>query len=107
MSLHLSEMSLAHIIERSTIGICLLCVGLVLLLWNSLRILLLFVFPFLVYEEDYTCLSIVGLRVVQQVATVESCETFLFSSDFSEPYHVPFHIVFFQFFFQFLHVFIF
>ena len=52
------------------------------------------------------CLSIVGLRVVQQVATLESCETFLFSSDFSEPYHVPFHVVFFQFFFQFLHVFI-
>ena len=46
------------------------------------------VFPFLVYEETYTCLSIVGLRVVQQVATLESCETFLFSSDFSEPYHV-------------------
>ena len=41
MSLHLSEMSLAHIIERSTVGICLLCVGLVLLLWNSLRILML------------------------------------------------------------------
>ena len=49
------------------------------------------VFPFLVYEEAYTCLSTVGLRVVQQVATLESCETFLFSSDFSEPYHVPFH----------------
>ena len=28
------------------------------------------VFPFLVYEEAYTCLSIVGLRVVQQVATL-------------------------------------
>ena len=65
------------------------------------------VFRFLVYEEAYTCLSIVGLRVVQQVATLESCETFLFSSDFSEPYHVPFHVVFFQFFFQFMHVFIF
>ena len=38
---------------------------------------------------------------------LESCETFLFSSDFSEPYHVPFHVVFFQFFFQFLHLFIF
>ena len=37
---------------------------------------------------------------VQQVATLESCETFLFSSDFSESYHVPFHIVFFQFIFQ-------
>ena len=41
MSLHLSEMSLAHILERSSVGICLLCVGLVLLLWNSQRILLL------------------------------------------------------------------
>ena len=51
-----------------------------------------------------TCLSIVGLRVVQQVATLESCETFLFSSEFSEPYHVPFHVVFFQFFFQLSHV---
>ena len=61
------------------------------------------VFPFLVYEETYTCLSIVGLRVVQQVATLESCENFLFASDFSEPYHVPFHVVFFRFFFQFLH----
>ena len=55
------------------------------------------VFPFLVYEDAYTCLSIVGLRVVQQVATLESCETFLFSSDFYEPYHIPFHVVFFQF----------
>ena len=35
LSLHLSEMSLAHILERSSVGICLLCVGLVLLLWNS------------------------------------------------------------------------
>ena len=40
-SLHLSEMSLAHILERSSVGICLVCVGLVLLLWNSQRILLL------------------------------------------------------------------
>ena len=48
------------------------------------------------FLPSYTCLSIVGLRVVQQVATLESCETFLFSSDFSEPYHVPFHVVFFQ-----------
>ena len=45
------------------------------------------VFPYLVYGEPTpSCLSIVGLRVVQQVATLESCETFLFSSDFSEPY---------------------
>ena len=49
--LHLSEMSLAHIIiERSSVGICLLCVGLVLLLWNSQMILLL------------CCLSISFLR---------------------------------------------
>ena len=61
-------------------------------------------FNVLVYEEAYTCVSIVGLRVVQQVATLESCETFLFSSDFTEPCHVPFHVVFFQFFFQFLHI---
>ena len=110
MSLHLSEMSLAHILERSSVGICLLCVGLVLLLWNLQRILCYtcyVVFLFLVYEETYTCLSIVGLRVVQQVATLNSCETFLFSSDFSESYHVPFHVVFFQFIFPFLHVFIF
>ena len=53
------------------------------------------------------CPLSVGLRVVQKVATLESCETFLFSSDLSEPYHVPFHVGFFQFFFQFLHVFIF
>ncbi len=32
-------MSLAHILERSSVGICLLCVGLFLLLWNSQRIL--------------------------------------------------------------------
>ena len=43
-------------------------------------------------------MSIVGLRVVRQMATLESCETFLFSSDFSEPCHVPFHIVLFQFY---------
>ena len=54
-------------------------------------LVMIVVFPFLVYEEAYTCLSTVGLRVVQQVATLESYETFLFSSDFSEPYHVPFH----------------
>ena len=41
LSLHLSEISLAHILERSSVGICLLCVELVLLLWNSQRILLL------------------------------------------------------------------
>ena len=40
-SLHLSEMSLVHILERSSVGICLLCVGLALLLRNSLRLLLL------------------------------------------------------------------
>ena len=48
-----------------------------------------------------------GLRVVQQVATLESGDTLLFSSDFSEPYYVTFHDVFFQFFFQLLNVFIF
>ena len=37
LSLYLSEMSLAHILERSSVGICLLFVGLVLLLWNSQR----------------------------------------------------------------------
>ena len=41
LSLHLNQMSLSHILERSSVGICLLCVGLVLLLWNSQRILLL------------------------------------------------------------------
>ena len=34
-------MSLAHILERSSVGICLLCVGIDLLLWNSQRLLLL------------------------------------------------------------------
>ena len=41
LSLRLSEMSLAHIRERYSVGICLLCVWLVLLLLNSQRILLL------------------------------------------------------------------
>ena len=41
LSLHLNEMSLSHILERSAVGICLLCVGPVMLLWNSQRILLL------------------------------------------------------------------
>ena len=50
LSLYLSEMSLAHILERSSVGICLLRVRLVLLLWNSQRILLL------------CCLSIFCLR---------------------------------------------
>ena len=50
MSLHLNEMSLAHILERSSVGICRLCLGLVLLLWNSQIILLL------------CCLSISCLR---------------------------------------------
>ena len=77
----------------------LFCLGLVLLLWDSCYV----VFPFLVHEEAYTCLSVVGLRVVQHVATLESVETFLFSLDFSEPSHVPFHVVFFQF----LHVLVF
>ena len=85
MSLHLSEMSLAHILERSSVGICLLCVGLVLLLWNSQRVFLLCVFPFLVYEETYTCLSIVGLRVVQQVATLESWHICTLHAGFSWP----------------------
>ena len=68
-------MSLAHILERSSVGICLLCVRLVLLLWNSQRILLL------------CCLSISCLRgnlylLVHcwppsgTVATLESCENF-------------------------------
>ena len=39
--LRLSEMSLAHILERSSVGICLVCVGLVMLLWISQRIILL------------------------------------------------------------------
>ena len=69
----LTEMSLEHTLERSSVGICMLCVGLVLLLWNSQRILLLCYLPFFVYEETYTCLSIVGLRVEQQVGTLESC----------------------------------
>ena len=74
LSLHLSEISLAHILERSSVGICLLRVRLVLLLWNSHRILLLCCLSIFVYGETYTCLSIVGLRVVQQVATLDSCE---------------------------------
>ena len=57
-------------------------------------------------RERLHMLSIVGLIVVQQEATFESCETFLFSSDFSEPMTYHF-MVFFYFFFQFLHVFIF
>ena len=57
-----------------------------------------------VYEEAYTCLFIDGIIVVQQVATLESCETVLLSSDFAVPYHVPFHVAFFPFFFQLLHV---
>ena len=52
-------------------------------------------------------MSIVGLRVVQQVTTLEGCETFLFSSDFSEPYITSnFMLFYLQFFFQVLHVFI-
>ena len=39
-------MLLAHILERSSVGICLLRVRLVLLLWNSQRILLSFHFLF-------------------------------------------------------------
>ena len=35
-------------------------------------------FHFIVDEEAYTCLSIVGLRVVQQVASLENGGTFLF-----------------------------
>ena len=119
LPLHLSDISLEHILERSSVGICLLCVGLVkkkevkvVSLDRSKRFTLFaspgrpvhsdtnsaspgsyygtprgyscyVVFPFLVYEETYTCLSIVDIRVVQQVATLESCETFLFSSEFS------------------------
>ena len=51
-SSYLNEMSLAHILERSSVCICLLCVGLVLLLWNSQMILLL------------CCLSISCLREI-------------------------------------------
>ena len=87
LSLHLSEMSLAHILERSSVGICLLCVGLVLLLWNSRWYSYYVVFPFRVYGEVYTCLSIVGIRVVDQVAALESCETFFFSSDLTIGYY--------------------
>ena len=50
LSLHLIEMSLAHILERSSVGICLLCIWLVMLRRNSQRILLL------------CCLSISCLR---------------------------------------------
>ena len=76
LSLHLSEMSLAHILERSSVGICLLRVRLVLLLWNSQRILLLCCLSISCLRGNlyYTCLSIVGLRVVHQVATLDSCE---------------------------------
>ena len=95
------------ILERSSVGICMLCVGLVMLLWNFMRLLLLCCFPVRVYEDANTCLSIVGLIVVQQVATLESGETFIFSSDFSESYHVPFLVVFFQFFFTLLHLLVF
>ena len=65
LSRHLSEMSLVRILERPSVGkpLCMVCVGLRLLSWCSSV-----VFPFLVYEEAYTSLSIVGLRVVQLVA---------------------------------------
>ena len=96
-------MSLAHILEQSSV---MRRTGSATLELPEDTLVML-AFHFFFYEETYTCLSIVGLRVVQQVATLESCETFLFSSDFSVAYHVPFHVVFFQFFFQFLHVFIF
>ena len=41
LSLHLTEMSLVHILGRSSVGVCLLCVWLVQLLSNSQRILML------------------------------------------------------------------
>ena len=40
--------------------------------------LIMLSFHFIVDEEAYTCLSIVGLRVVQQVASLENGGTFLF-----------------------------
>ena len=49
-------------------------------------------FPCLVYKEAYACLTVVCLRVVHQVATLESGETFLSSSDFFDPYQVSFHV---------------
>ena len=57
-------------------------------------------------KPTLVCLSVVCLRVVQQVATLESGENLLFSSDSSKPYHVSPHVVFLQFFFQLLHVFV-
>ena len=59
-------MSLVHVLERPSDGISLLCVGLILLLRNSLK--LLFLCCFLIYEDAYTCLSVVGLRVVTVTA---------------------------------------
>ena len=48
-----------------------------MLFWNYLRILFCYVvFSFLVYEEAHTCLFVVGLRVIKQVATLESGVTF-------------------------------
>ena len=66
-------------------------------------ILVMLSFHFLFTRKPTPACPIVGLRVVHQVATLESCENFLFASDFSEPFHVPFDVVFFRFFFQFLH----
>ena len=47
--------------------------------------LVIVVFPFIVYEEAYTCLSIVGLRVVQQVTTLESGKLSSFLRTFPSP----------------------
>ena len=56
------------------------------------------VFPFLVYEETYTCLSIVGLRVVQQVATLESARVVKLSSFLrTSPSPITSHFMLFSF----------
>ena len=90
-SLHLSEMSLAPILERSSVGICMLCVELVLLLGNSQMLLFL------------CCLSISCLRGILQLLASEWYSRWLlwrvvklspFSSEFSGPHHVLFHVIF-------------
>ena len=44
-------------------------------------------FPFLVSEKAYACLTVVCLRVLHRVATLEGGEMFLSSSNFFDPYH--------------------
>ena len=99
VSLRLSEMSLAHIIlERSSVGICLLCIGPVLLLWYSPMLgTIVLSFHFLFMRDPMPSCSLFASEWYSRWPLCRVVKRSSFHRTSPSPItNVPFHVVFFS-----------